>query len=88
MDKIWYSQLCASLNKYIMDKFHLETVSGYGIEAIAKTEGIILYTVYSNWGFTHVLGLLEAKLKINNKNVLLIQILWNIYEHGIESNCE
>lgn len=88
MDKIWYSQLCASLNKYIMDKFHLETVSGYGIEAIAKTEGNILNTVYTNWGFTHGQGLLEAKLKINNDYVLLIQIQGNRYEHGIEWICE
>ena len=88
MDKIWYSQLCASLNKYIMDKFHLETVSGYGIEAIAKTGGNILNTVYTNWGFTHGQGLLEAKLKINNDYVLLIQIQGNRYEHGIEWICE
>lgn len=88
MDKIWYSQLCASLNKYIMDKFHLETVSGYGIEAIAKTEGNILNTVYTNWGSTHGQGLLEAKLKINNDYVLLIQIQGNRYEHGIEWICE
>lgn len=88
MDKIWYSQLCASLNKYIMDKFHLETVSGYGVEAIAKTGGNILNTVYTNWGFTHGQGLLEAKLKINNDYVLLIQIQGNRYEHGIEWICE
>lgn len=88
MDKIWYSQLCASLNKYIMDKFHLETISGYGIEAIAKTEGNILNTVYTNWGFTHGQGLLEAKLRINNDYVLFIQIQGNRYEHGIEWICE
>lgn len=88
MDKIWYFQLCVSLNKYIMDKFHLETVSGYGIEAIAKTGGNILNTVYTNWGFTHGQGLLEAKLKINNDYVLLIQIQGNRYEHGIEWICE
>ena len=88
MDKIWYSQLCASLNKYIMDKFHLETISGYGIEAIAKTGGNILNTVYTNWGFTHGQGLLEAKLRINNDYVLLIQIQGNRYEHGIEWICE
>ena len=88
MDKIWYSQLCASLNKYIMDKFHLETVSGYGVEAIAETGGNILNTVYTNWGFTHGQGLLEAKLKINNDYVLLIQIQGNRYEHGIEWICE
>ena len=58
------------------------------LRLIAKTGGNITeYGIYY-WGFTHGQGLLEAKLKINNDYVLLIQIQGNRYEHGIEWICE
>ena len=40
--------------------------------------------VYTNWGFTHGQGLLEAKVKIHNEYILLVQLQGDRYCRGIE----
>lgn len=82
-DKIWYSQLCVKLNQHLKDLLKVETISGLNIEQI-KSEEEGPNKVYTNWGFTHGQGLLEAKVKINNKYVLLVQLQGDRYCRGIE----
>ena len=40
--------------------------------------------VLANWGFTHGQGLLEAKVKIHNEYILLVQLQGDRYCRGIE----
>lgn len=87
-DKIWYAQLFAILNQCLTDALGAKIVSGLSIEEIKRDE-YDLNKVYTNWGFTHGQGFLEAKMKITttkNKSdyVLLVQIQGNKYCRGIE----
>ncbi len=84
-DKIWYSQLLEQLNTCLKEdnRWH-NVISGMNIEKIGRNENKCLCEVFTNYGFTHGQGLLEAKIKINKDYVLLIQIQGNRYCHGIE----
>lgn len=82
-DKIWYSQLFMHL-KSLLFTMNWEIKSGMSIEHIKNDPLSSKTGVYINWGFTHGQGLLEAKVKINNDYVLLIQIQGNNYLHAIE----
>lgn len=82
-DKIWYSQLCVKLNQHLKDLLNVETISGLNIEEI-KGKETNSNKVYTNWGFTHGQGLLEAKVKIHNEYILLVQLQGDRYCRGIE----
>lgn len=82
-DKIWYSQLIANLNTCLSAAGNVRVAGGWNIGRI-KSDGVCLSEIYTNWGFTHGQGLLEAKVRINNDYVLLIQLQGNRYCHGIE----
>ncbi len=83
-DKIKSSQLCALLNTALKQTIEVDTTSGLSIEDIKNRKNCCLKEVFTNWGFTHGLGLIEAKVKINNRYVLLVQIQGKSYCHGIE----
>lgn len=71
-DKFRYSYLCQSLNEHLRkSESWKEVLPGMDIDSIAK-DGRCLDAVFTNWGFTHGLGLLEAKIKINDRYVLLV----------------
>lgn len=83
-DKFRYSYLCQSLNEHLRkSESWKEVLPGMDIDSIAK-DGRCLDAVFTNWGFTHGLGLLEAKIKINDRYVLLVQLQGNRYCRGIE----
>jgi hypothetical protein len=82
-DKIWYSQLCVKLNQHLNDLLKVRTISGLNIEEI-KGKETNSNKVYTNWGFTHGQGLLEAKVKIHNEYILLVQLQGDRYCRGIE----
>lgn len=84
-DKVWYSQLLERLNSCLKEDNRWDNIiSGMNIEDIGRDESKCLCEVFTNCGFTHGQGLLEAKIKINKEYVLLIQIQGNRYCHGIE----
>lgn len=84
-DKMRHSQLCAELNKRLKEELNVQTVSGLSIKEIKEKENWELSKeVYTNWGFTHGHGLLEAKVRISNDYVLLVQLQGNRYCRGIE----
>lgn len=84
-DKVWNSQLLERLNSCLKkSKSWDNVVSGKNIWEIAEDDSACLSKVFTNFGFTHGQGLLEAKIKVNQDYVLLIQIQGNRYCHGIE----
>lgn len=84
-DKVWNSQLLVSLNSCLKEsKSWNDVVSGKNIWEIAMDDSVCLSKVFTNFGFTHGQGLIEAKIKVNQDYVLLIQIQGNRYCHGIE----
>lgn len=83
-DKIWYSTLIAYLNEHLQESGKgFKVIPGQSINDI-KEKGNCLNEVFTNWGFTHGLGLLEAKVKVNNDYVLLIQLQGDRYCRAIE----
>ncbi len=84
-DKIRYSQLCVMMNRYIEKELEVTVEAGLGIDGIKGEKNFTdTNEVYTNFGFTHGQGLLEAKVKINDSYVLLIQIQGDRYCRGIE----
>lgn len=81
-DKFKHSQLCANLKDELEKNVGVKVESGLVIDEIKDKE--FLEEVFINWGFTHGLGLIEAKVKVNDRYVLLVQIQGNRYCHGIE----
>lgn len=82
-DKIWYSALMERLNELLQAKGFM-VVPGKKIEEIKAEKNVCLNRIFTNWGFTHGQGLLEAKVRINNDYVLLIQLQGDRYCHCIE----
>lgn len=83
-DKIWYSQLLEKLNSRLEENNLWDVQSGMDIKKIAKDNSACLTKIFTNFGFTHVEGLLEAKIKVSQDYVLLIQIQGNKYCRAIE----
>lgn len=83
-DKIWYSQLLEKLNSRLEGKSQLDVQHGMDIKKIAKDNSACLTKIFTNFGFTHGQGLLEAKIKVTQDYVLLIQIQGNKYCRAIE----
>lgn len=83
-DKIWYSQLLEKLNSRLEGNNQWDVQSGMDIKKIAKDNSACLTKIFTNFGFTHVEGLLEAKIKVTQDYVLLIQIQGNKYCRAIE----
>lgn len=83
-DKIWYSQLLEKLNSRLKEKSQWDVQHGMDIKKIAKDNGACLTKIFTNFGFTHGQGLLEAKIKVTQDYVLLIQIQGNKYCRAIE----
>lgn len=83
-DKIWYSQLLEKLNSRLEENNQWDVQSGMDIKKIAKDNSACLTKIFTNFGFTHVEGLLEAKIKVSQDYVLLIQIQGNKYRRAIE----
>ena len=83
-DKIWYSALFERLNDCLRkSEKGFKVISGKDINDI-RDEGNCLNEVFTNWGFTHGQGLMDAKVKINSDYVLLIQLQGNRYCRAIE----
>lgn len=82
-DKIWYSQLIIKLNTQLQELKPIKVTSNIDINGI-REKGRCLDEVFTNWGFTHSQGLLEAKIRIDKDYVLLIQLQGDKYCHGIE----
>lgn len=83
-DKIWYSQLLEKLNSRLEENNQWDVQSGMDIKKIAKDNSACLTKIFTNFGFTHGQGLLEAKIKVTQDYVLLIQIQGNKYRRAIE----
>lgn len=83
-DKIWYSQLLEKLNSRLKENSQWSVQSGMDIKKIAEDNSACLTKIFTNFGFTHGDGLLEAKIKVNQEYVLLIQIQGNKYCRAIE----
>lgn len=83
-DKIWYSQLLEKLNSRLEGNNQWDVQSGMDIKKIAKDNSACLTKIFTNFGFTHGQGLLEAKIKVTQDYVLLIQIQGNKYCRAIE----
>lgn len=83
-DKIWYSQLLEKLNSRLEENNLWDVQSGMDIKKIAKDNSACLTKIFTNFGFTHGQGLLEAKIKVSQDYVLLIQIQGNKYCRAIE----
>lgn len=83
-DKIWYSQLLEKLNSRLEENNQWDVQSGVDIKKIAKDNSACLTKIFTNFGFTHGQGLLEAKIKVTQDYVLLIQIQGNKYCRAIE----
>ena len=83
-DKIWYSQLLEKLNSRLKEKSQWDVQHGMDIKKIAKDNSACLTKIFTNFGFTHGQGLLEAKIKVTQDYVLLIQIQGNKYCRAIE----
>ena len=83
-DKIWYSQLLEKLNSRLEENNQWDVQSGMDIKKIAKDNSACLTKIFTNFGFTHGQGLLEAKIKVTQDYVLLIQIQGNEYCRAIE----
>ncbi len=83
-DKIWYSALFERLNDRLRKSGKgFKVISGKDINDI-RDEGNCLNEVFTNWGFTHGLGLIEAKVKVTPNYVLLIQLQGKRYCRAIE----
>lgn len=83
-DKIWYSQLLEKLNSRLEENNQWDVQSGMDIKKIAKDNSACFTKIFTNFGFTHGQGLLEAKIKVTQDYVLLIQIQGNKYCRAIE----
>lgn len=83
-DKIWYSQLLEKLNSRLEGNNQWDVQSGMDIKKIAKDNSACLTKIFTNFGFTHGQGLLEAKIKVTQDYVLVIQIQGNKYCRAIE----
>lgn len=82
-EKVIYSQMMEALNRKLLDTYKYQVVFGKGIEVI-KGDSDYYHKVYTNYGFTHTQGFLEAKVKICEDYILLIQFQGDKYCHCIE----
>lgn len=83
-EKRWYNQAFNLLQEKLRKIPDIEIVSGVDIKEIKESKYSCRRNIFINWGFTHGQGLLEAKVKVSNEYVLLIQIQGNRYCHGVE----
>lgn len=80
-DKVRYSQMFERLNRRLQEVY--QVVQNTDVKFIEK-DSDYHHKVYISYGFTHAQGLLEAKVKICEDYILLIQIQGNKYCHCIE----
>lgn len=83
-NKIWYNQAVYMLKDGLEVLKEIKVVCGADIKEIKESKYLPLENIFINWGFTHGQGLLEAKVKVSDQYVLLIQLQGNRYCHGVE----
>lgn len=83
-NKIWYNQAFNLLKGGLEVLKEIKVVCGADIKEIKESKYLPLENIFINWGFTHGQGLLEAKVKVSDQYVLLIQLQGNRYCHGVE----
>lgn len=86
-EKVRASLLAGRLKRMLKDRFadrDIAIESGYKIEKIGEQSELFFTKVYVDSGFTRGMGLVEAKVKINDRYVLAVQIQGEQYRHAIE----
>lgn len=86
-EKVRASSIVEKLAERLRDrlgKSHIAIESGYKIEKIGEQSELFFTRVYVDSGFTRGMGLVEAKVKINDRYVLAVQIQGEQYRHAIE----
>lgn len=78
-----YSQMLVYLKEKLEKEFAC-VKWGYKVKKIFSEEKANKDTAYINWGYTNMQGLLEAKIKVNNKYLLLVQVQGGQYRRAIE----
>lgn len=86
-EKVRASLLAGRLKQMLKDRFvdrNIAIESGYKIEEIGKSNEKPLTKVYVDSGYTNKQGVVDAKVKIDNRYVLTVQIQEKQYRHAIE----
>lgn len=87
-EKVRASSIVEKLAERLRDRLgkesHIAIESGYKIEKIGEQSELFFTKVYVDSGFTRGMGLVEAKVKINDRYVLAVQIQGEQYRHAIE----
>lgn len=86
-EKVRASLLAGRLKQMLKDRFadrNIAIESGYKIEEIGESTEHRLAKIYVDSGYTNKQGIVEAKVKINDRYVLTIQIQGEQYRHAIE----
>lgn len=86
-EKVRASLLAGRLKQMLKDRFadrNIAIESGYKIEEIGESTEQRLAKIYVDSGYTNKQGIVEAKVKINDRYVLTIQIQGEQYRHAIE----
>lgn len=86
-EKVRASSIVEKLAERLRDRLgkesHIAIESGYKIEEIGKSKKP-LTKVYVDSGYTNKQGVVDAKVKIDNRYVLTVQIQGEQYRHAIE----
>lgn len=87
-EKVRASSIVEKLAEKLRDRLgkesHIAIESGYKIEEIGESTEHRLAKIYVDSGYTNKQGIVEAKVKINDRYVLTIQIQGEQYRHAIE----
>lgn len=87
-EKVRTSSIAKKLAERLRDRLekesHIAIESGCKIEKIGEMSEPFFAKVYVDSGFTRGMSLVEAKVKINDRYVLVVQIQGEQYRHAIE----
>lgn len=87
-EKVRASSIVEKLAEKLRDRLgkesHIAIESGYKIEKIGESTEHCLAKVYVDSGYTNKQGVVDAKVKINDRYVLTVQIQGEQYRHAIE----
>lgn len=84
-EKHRFSNLYAELKNTIKNRLNIEAIGDSSREEIfTKDHSAHVRNIFIGWGMTRAQGLLEAKIIVEDKVVLLVQIQGNQYRHCIE----
>lgn len=86
-EKVRASLLAGRLKQMLKDRFadrNIAIESGYKIEEIGESTEHRLAKIYVDSGYTNKQGVVDAKVKINDRYVLTVQIQGEQYRHAIE----